>query len=386
MTGLYPHRHGITYNVRERAAADRGLDPKLPVTETDLAAAGYACAQRGKWHLGEKTTHPRLRATIPKPTTPRTSRPRPRGSAATSAHLYPGGPPGPRQARIDVVIAKTDRPNEHNQETCSPTSPSRQMEKMASKPFFLTVSLPAPHAPWAINDPYYSMYERSRIPLPENRRLRRARGPPLPLPGSSARPSATKACANTWASTTACAPWWTGTSGRLLDALKRLNLERNTLTIFVADHGDMQAGHGMYGKTNFSIYEETTRIPAAHAPPRQNPRRARGRNPGRARRSPPHHPRLPGFPGARGHPRPQPAPLHGRQGRPRPPHLRPNAPAAATASSVPSAPSAGSTSTRAAANRSSTTWKRTPAKRRTSSPTPPPRPSARSSTPISPAG
>src|SRR5579883_3110607 len=53
LTGLYPHRHGITYNVDGRKA---GLDPHLPSTEQVLFDNGYTCRQFGKWHLGDRAT------------------------------------------------------------------------------------------------------------------------------------------------------------------------------------------------------------------------------------------------------------------------------------------------------------------------------------------
>ena len=31
------------------------------------------------------------------------------------------------------------------------------------------MSLPAPHALWVINEPYYSLHDRAQIPLPANR-------------------------------------------------------------------------------------------------------------------------------------------------------------------------------------------------------------------------
>ena len=386
MTGLYPHRHGITYNVRERVADERGLDPKLQVTETTLGAAGYACAQRGKWHLGEKTS---IAGYANDPETDYAAYLAGLGQRGKRGNFQLTYTPVVRKAldkvESDVVIARTDRPNEHTQETWLTNLAIQQMEKMASKPFFLTVSLPAPHAPWAINDPYYSMYERARIPLPENRRFvepvdRRTASWTL---GQALGDEGLREYLGVYYGMCSMVDW---NVGRLLDALKRLNLERNTLTIFVADHGDMQAGHSMYGKTNFSIYEETTPHPHAHAPSRQDPRRPRGRNPGRARRSPPHHPRLPRFPRPRGHPRPEPPPLHGRQGRPRPPRLRR---ARARPRRLPARHPHHRLEVRlfaAAANRSSTTLKRTPAKRGTSSPMPPPPPSARNSMPISPVG
>lgn len=53
--------------------------------------------------------------------------------------------------------------------------------------------------------------------------------------------------------------------GRLLDALEGRDLLRNTLVVYVADHGMLVGQYGLYGKTNASnpvnFYEETIRIP-----------------------------------------------------------------------------------------------------------------------------
>ncbi len=260
MTGLYPHKHGITYNVGDPA---RGLDPKLPSTEQYLSEAGYACAQRGKWHLGDKTRIPGY-ANDPDPdyaeylanVLPKTERKGRRGTVTYTEVVRKAL----EKTDSGVVIGRSDVPAEHTQESWLAGLAIKQMEAMASKPFFMTVSLPAPHAPWAINDPYYSMYDRARIALPANRNAVE------PVDRTSASWVLGEALGDAGlreylAVYYGMCSMVDANVGRLLSALKRLNLERNTLVIFMADHGDMQAGHGMYGKTNFSIYEETTRIP-----------------------------------------------------------------------------------------------------------------------------
>ncbi|GHV01187.1 hypothetical protein FACS1894159_08560 [Bacteroidia bacterium] len=49
--------------------------------------------------------------------------------------------------------------------------------------------------------------------------------------------------------------------GRLLDALKRNGQDKNTLVIFLSDHGDMLGNHGMVWKTTDSFYQDLVRIP-----------------------------------------------------------------------------------------------------------------------------
>ncbi|NQT52911.1 sulfatase-like hydrolase/transferase, partial [bacterium] len=49
--------------------------------------------------------------------------------------------------------------------------------------------------------------------------------------------------------------------GRILDELERLGLADRTLVIFTSDHGDMQAAHGMMGKSTPAYYDEILRVP-----------------------------------------------------------------------------------------------------------------------------
>ena len=124
----------------------------------------------------------------------------------------------------------------------------------------LTVSLPAPHAPWEVGEPYYSMYKRSSIAATRESQFCRARGPHhrrlalRPVLGEDGM----REYLGVYYGLISMVDW---NVGRLLDALQKHGLERDTLVIFTADHGDMHGGHGMYDKQTFSMYEETTRVP-----------------------------------------------------------------------------------------------------------------------------
>lgn len=48
--------------------------------------------------------------------------------------------------------------------------------------------------------------------------------------------------------------------GRVLDALKRLGLENDTLVVFTSDHGDMCGGHRMMDK-HYVLYEDVVKVP-----------------------------------------------------------------------------------------------------------------------------
>jgi len=49
--------------------------------------------------------------------------------------------------------------------------------------------------------------------------------------------------------------------GQVLDKLEELGLAENTLVIFTSDHGDMQGGHGIVGKSIAGFYENIARVP-----------------------------------------------------------------------------------------------------------------------------
>ena len=270
MTGLFPHQHGIIKNVRTDSP---GLNPDLPTTEQALANAGYVARQLGKWHLGEKTRVPAY-ADDPERNY--------RQYFQSIARDLPTPPDGPisRVGRpifaIDAVqeananfdgngpsntwIGRTDVPVEHTEEAWIADRAIEILAGLAGKPFFMTVSFPAPHALWVINEPYYSLNERQQIPLPANRDSVRDedRQTAAWRFGQLLGADGIREYLGVYYGMVAMMD---ANFGRILDELERLGEADSTLVIFTADHGDMQGGHGMYDKTSYSMYEETTRVP-----------------------------------------------------------------------------------------------------------------------------
>ena len=270
MTGLYPHQHGITTNLGRNSA---GLEPDLPTTEQTLLEAGYVARQFGKWHLGEKTRVPaytqdpelryrdyfrRIARTMPEPPAgpiSRVGRPVYPIPAVQSANtMYDGDGPA------NSWIGRTDVPPEHTEEAWIATRAVETLRMLAGKPFFMTVSFPAPHGPWIIDEPYYSLHPREDIRLPANRHSvqdvdRRTAAWRF---GQLLGEEGMREYLGVYYGMVSMMD---ANLGRILDELRRSGEEDNTLVIFTSDHGDMQGGHGMYGKTNYSMYEETSRVP-----------------------------------------------------------------------------------------------------------------------------
>ena len=270
MTGLYPHQHGVIQNLPRNHA---GLARKLHTTEQALLDAGYSARQFGKWHLGEKTRipayadDPELRyrdhfrsiaARMPEPSNgplSRVGRPIFATEAVRDANArYDGNGPS------NTWIGRTDVPVEDTEEAWIADRAIKALRQVSGDPFFLTVSFPAPHALWVINEPYYSLHKRSEIPLPANRHS---------VQDVDRRTSAWRfgqllgdeGMREYLGVYYGMVSMMDANLGRILDELDRLGHERDTLVVFTADHGDMQGGHGMYDKTSYSMYEETTRVP-----------------------------------------------------------------------------------------------------------------------------
>ena len=266
LTGVYPHTHRITYNVGD---PDDGLDPRLPSTEQALLENGYTCRQFGKWHLGDRSRIPAYKDQPESDYRDDGDRPRRNRPDGAGRHGLPvfmadavkrandkydnTGPGNSRIGRIEL-------PREKTPESRITDDAIREMDALAGKPFFLTVSLLAPHAPWEVGEPYYSMHPRSRIELPANRHAVEPpdRATPAWRFGQLLGDEGMREYLGVYYGLVAMMDW---NVGRLLDALTRRKLDGDTLVIFTADHGDMQGGHGCSDKTTFSMYEETTRVP-----------------------------------------------------------------------------------------------------------------------------
>ena len=270
MTGLYPHQHGVINNLPR---SHPGLDRNLHTTEETLLNDGYTVRQFGKWHLGEKTRTPAyaddpelryrdhfrsIAARMPEPPDgpiSRVGRPIFPTDAVRGANArYDGNGPS------NTWIGRTDVSVEHTEEAWIADRAIEALGRISDSPFFLTISFPAPHALWVINEPYYSLHQRSEISLPSNRHSVQEvdRKTSAWRFGQLLGDEGMREYVGVYYGMVSMMD---ANLGRILDELDRLGHARDTLVVFTADHGDMQGGHGMYDKTSYSMYEETTCVP-----------------------------------------------------------------------------------------------------------------------------
>jgi arylsulfatase A-like enzyme len=135
----------------------------------------------------------------------------------------------------------------------------------AKQPFFLYASFWKPHGPFEVAAPYDSMYDNVEFPLPRRPTLADVEKFPPPLAKLVLRGGPTildlPAQRLEWMYRS-----YFGTIshvdaeiGGILDTLRQLGLEGNTIVVFSSDHGAQMMEHGIMDKNCF--FEASVRVP-----------------------------------------------------------------------------------------------------------------------------
>lgn len=147
------------------------------------------------------------------------------------------------------------------------------------RPFCLVASMTHPHDPYVIPGPYWNRYRDDEIDMPRvpdlaggedphSRRLRHVIGLDLAQPTEAQIRAARRAYYG-------AVSYVDDQIGMLVDTLEQAQLNRNTVIMVIADHGDMLGERGLWYKMSF--FEPACRIPLiVHAPGRFRPRRVAG--------------------------------------------------------------------------------------------------------------
>jgi arylsulfatase A-like enzyme len=289
-TGLYPHSHGITYNVMRRdypmvpsPATQEGLKAADVTTESILYRAGYATHFYGKWHLTDEdlpyysdmfTEHDAYAREMALEF--ETVRGTDRSSwmnwyewalpvrqtstffkAARQASIGWQGKPYldfvTKMGRLDLPLAKTFdvRVADKTVECIKRAGPA---------PLMVTCSFNAPHDPNVVTSPYYEMFNPAAILLPENGDVREAwheKSWSRQMVVGLGEPGLREFLRIYYASVRMI----DDQVGRILTALEEAGRLDRTAIVFAADHGDMVGGHGMAWKSNSSFYDEIVLVP-----------------------------------------------------------------------------------------------------------------------------
>jgi len=141
------------------------------------------------------------------------------------------------------------------------------LEEYKDKPFFLAVGFFRPHTPYVSPRHYFDLYPTQNVTLPSLSAEDRERMP------AAAYSSAKKEQENMTDDLRreAIQAYRASTShmdaqiGRVLEALDRLDLAKNTVVVFTSDHGYHMYEHGLWQK--MSLFENSARVPLIIAAP-----------------------------------------------------------------------------------------------------------------------
>jgi arylsulfatase A-like enzyme len=289
VTGLYPHRHGVVYNVsRLDYPKHPFLDTEEGIVDSDvtadklLHASGYSTHQYGKWHLsgdrlryypdpyGEHHEYAREMAgafaeAAKRPAgkrmdwygwmLPVEQNPAFAASFSRDEPFYKGYTAEfiERMGRLELPIRDvfdvrvTDRTVE-------------RLRAAGTAPQSITCSLNWPHDPNVAPSPWYEESDPRRIEFPRNFATREAR-----FEGDVSRTMVARSTdlrmrefLRIYYATVRIVD---AQVGRILDEIDRQGRTSDTIVVFTADHGDMAGGHGMAWKSTNAFYDEVTRIP-----------------------------------------------------------------------------------------------------------------------------
>lgn len=216
MTGRYGTEFGITDHIFQRVEPNLGLDPAVPTWPRLLQQAGYATALFGKWHLGGM---PEFHPT--------------RHGYGTFVG-FPAGSIRPRDPTLEKDGAAAKREG-MAVDLLTDESIAWMERRDPRRPFALSLHYREPHAPYLpVRDEDWAVVAGLQVALrePEFPGLDTARAERLMREYLAAVAALDRCLA------------------RLLAALVRLDLDRDTVVIYTSDHGYNLGHHGLHFKGN----------------------------------------------------------------------------------------------------------------------------------------
>lgn len=131
----------------------------------------------------------------------------------------------------------------------------------AGKPFFLAVGFYRPHTPYIAPPEYFDLYPLEKIKLVKNIEGDRRDIPPAALSDKSGqRQLKTPRIRKIMQAYYAAISFMDAQMGRVIDELNQLGLDKNTIIVFVSDHGYQLGSHGGLWQKS-TLFEEATRVP-----------------------------------------------------------------------------------------------------------------------------
>ena len=258
-TGLYPSEHGVWNNVNVGNALSRGLNEGVRLFSEDLRAAGYSLAFSGKWHVSNEEG-PAERGwdasfVTGGPTRAGTRRPL---THEWERYRHVAQAPDPTERRPAEILRPGYGTYTHYGVREHPYRDNDVVEdalrilrsrRPGEGPWCQFIGTLGPHDPYFAPQKYLDMYDPAQIRLPENfldrmedkpALYRRTRGRFDQLSEEEHREALRHYLA-------VCS-YEDALFGRVLEALEETGEAENTLVIYLSDHGDYAAEHGLWCK------------------------------------------------------------------------------------------------------------------------------------------
>lgn len=130
------------------------------------------------------------------------------------------------------------------------------------QPLFLSMMYLAPHPPFDIPDPWYSLIDAAAVELPDNVDQWYDHQSPLQkynLTGYIGGAYQQEDWREAWRTYLGLVSLLDDCVGRLLDQLKEKDLYEDSIIVFTSDHGEMLGSHRLFQK--MCMYEESAKVP-----------------------------------------------------------------------------------------------------------------------------
>jgi iduronate 2-sulfatase len=141
------------------------------------------------------------------------------------------------------------------------TEAIKLLEQVKDRPFFLAVGFYRPHTPYVAPKKYFDLYPRDKIEFPDMSADDKSETPKAAYM-SQKKEQVTMTDAQR---REAIQAYWASISlmdaqvGRVVTALDRLGLAKNTIIVMTSDHGYHMYEHGLWQK--MSLFENSARVP-----------------------------------------------------------------------------------------------------------------------------
>jgi len=265
LTGLRPDRAGV----HDLPTHFREAQPSAVTLPQYFRQHGYRTARVGKIFHAGVPVHIGLDGLDDPASWDERHNPsgRDKDEEALCKNLTPGRGPG-----VAIRILAAEGGDEEQTDGMVATETIRLLEKAGAgaQPFFIAAGFYRPHVPYVAPKRYFDLHPLAHVPVPPDPTQALAS-----VPSAALRMSplfwglSTEQQRETIQAYYACVSFVDAQVGRLVSALGRLKLDRNTVIVLWSDHGYLLGEHGQWHKE--SLFEPALRSPLMVISPRSAP-------------------------------------------------------------------------------------------------------------------